>query len=138
MIRRFLLAAVAALLVFAPSTASAYWPYLGYGGGNPWGYNYTFNSSVGYVPPPPYYAVFPPVYYSPHIQARHYGASPFAWYAGMEPITFINQGYVVATPEPVMIENPYLAQPAPAPAEQAKSEVQPLKIDNPHVARVVR
>jgi hypothetical protein len=141
-VRRLCLAAVAALLFAAPTTTRAGWPYLGYGGGYPWGYNYTYNYGVGYVPPPPYYAVFPPVYYSPHIQARHYGASPFAWYAGMEPITYVAHYAAPPAPAPLMIENPYVAgaaAPPPAPAaaaaDRASLDVQPLRIVNPHVAQ---
>ena len=52
-----------------------------------WGWG--FNQTTNYVPSPPYYAIYPPVYYSPFITARHYGASPFAWYPGMQPITYV-------------------------------------------------
>src|SRR5439155_11605595 len=104
------LAAVAAALLSVPSTACAFWPYGG-GFGTPWGYNYTYNYGVGYIPPPPYYAVFPPVYYSSQITARHYGASPFAWYAGMEPITYVPETATTAAPDPVMIDNPFVQRP---------------------------
>ena len=82
MIRNVCLAAVAAILLAVPPSAQAYWPY---GGGGPWNYGYAYNYGVGYVPPPPYFSVFPPVYYSPQITARPYGASPFAWPAGYSP-----------------------------------------------------
>jgi hypothetical protein len=103
MIRNLCLAAACALCLAAPSSANAYWPYLGYYGygglGNGWGY-----PNMYYVPPPPYYGVYPPVYYSSHIQARHYGASPYAWYAGMEPITYVPEPAAVQ----MMVTNPYM------------------------------
>jgi hypothetical protein len=134
-VRTLCLAAAAACLASAPSPAKAFWPYLGYGFGTPWHYGH--NPGAAYVPPPPFYAVHPPVYYAPYIQARHYGASPFAWYPGMEPITYIDVYPTGAAPTPVMIENPYVAgTPAPPPpGDQASTDGQPLRIDNPHVAR---
>jgi hypothetical protein len=128
MIRTACLAAAAAFLLAAPSTASAYWGCYG-GCGYPWGYNYTYNYGVGYVPPPPYYSVFPPVYYSPHITARHYGASPFAWPAGMQPITY------VPWRAPTVIRNPNVKAPAEKPDGIAKAgKPQPMMIENPYVA----
>ena len=147
MVRSFALAAAAALLLAAPQAASAYWPYGG-GGGYGFGYGYGawmnpsyFNGGI-YASPLPYYAEFPPVYYSHQIQARHYGASPFAWYAGMEPITYAPHMMPRMAPAPLMIENPYVGGPRPAPAPAAAStgvsEVQPVKIDNPFVASTSR
>lgn len=134
-LRSLCLAAAAACLLSAPSTAKAFWPYLGYGYGTPWNYGYNYGYSTGYMPPPPYYSVYPPVYYAPYIQARHYGASPFAWYPGMEPITYIDVYAGAPTPVPVIIPNPYApGVAAPAPSEQASTEGKPLRIDNPHVA----
>jgi hypothetical protein len=132
MIRKLSIVAVL-IFVFAPATASAYWPYAGwgYGGyGNGWGYGVTSD----YVPSPPYFAVHPPVYYSPYITARHYGASPFAWPAGMSPITYVARSEQ-ATVEPQLIENPYVggakAASKSAPAEAAE----PVAIVNPFVNR---
>jgi hypothetical protein len=136
MIRNLCLAAACALCLAAPSSASAYWPYVGYGGyfggyGLGWGYNPT----LYYVPPPPYYAVYPPVYYSSQITARHYGASPFAWYAGMEPITYVGAPDLAAAPQPMMIENPYVKGAKATSTKAAmNAEAQPLKIANPYVA----
>ena len=122
------LAAVAACLLAAPSTAKAYWPYLGY----PGNYGYTYSHGSAYIPAPPYFALYPPVYYSPYIQARHYGASPFAWYPGMEPIVYVDV-YPMGMPRgPVMIENPYIA--GAAPADQASTQTTPKVIENPFVA----
>jgi hypothetical protein len=71
----------------------------------------------------PYYAAFPPVYYSVPV-ARTYGYSPFAYPPG------------VMTPEvevggPLEIQNPYYegdvkeAEPVPAPSEEAPAPANP-------------
>jgi hypothetical protein len=139
MVRSVCLAAAAALLLAVPSSASAYWPYGGFG---PWfnGYGYGYTSNYGgYIPAPPYYSVFPPVYYSAHITKRHYGAAPYAWPAGMQPITYVNYTAVPAI-EPLMVENPHVAGARPTSAEgkEVKIEVKPLKIDNPHFVKAGR
>jgi hypothetical protein len=147
MIRKLFLFAAIVVCLAAPRHASAYWPYwayAGYGGG--WGYNYT----TDYVPAPPYYSLHPPVYYSPFITARHYGASPFAWLPGMQPITYVPdplpvQGVIKATgkdgkiaesasPETiaVTIENPYV------PTRKSAASATPQRIDNPFVASTSR
>jgi hypothetical protein len=147
MIRTFLSVACVAAALATPNAASAFWPYGGYGGGYGWGWGYI--QPTNKVPAPPYYAVHPPVYYSPHITARHYGASPFAWLPGMQPITYV--------PEPVMtirqntavkaedlmagtgdktaalvIENPYVTKKVAANEEE--STPAPVKIENPFFA----
>jgi hypothetical protein len=146
MIRSVCLAAAAALLLAVPSSASAFYPY--YGFGYPWGvgygYGYTANYG-GYIPAPPYYSVFPPVYYSSQITKRHYGASPYAWPAGMQPITYIDSA-PPAVAEPQMIENPHVQgarrtgamQPAEATIAEVKSEAKPQMIENPFVQGVRR
>jgi hypothetical protein len=131
------LAAVLALVLAAPSPASAYWPYIGYGGFG--GYGWGFNQATNYVPSPPYYAIYPPVYYSHQLTARPYGASPYAWYAGMSPVTDVAMPEWTTPAEPVMIENPFVkgsraATKAPA---GAKAEM-PLKMQNPFVASTSR
>jgi hypothetical protein len=140
-------AAFALLLLALPATASAYWPYYGYGfGGHPAGFgggyytNMYYQYDRGYVPPPPYFSVYPPVYYSPHITMRHYGASPYAWPAGFSPASFVGISNAARRPEPLMVMNPYVegaAEAAPA-AEQASATKpkasNPLRIDNPYVA----
>jgi hypothetical protein len=159
MIRKILLASALALLALAPSSASAYWPFLGYGGYGGYGYGWGFNQATNYVPAPPYYAIYPPVYYSSQITARHYGSSPFAWGPGMSPITYAAQPAPPAAPEPLMIENPfapsnkgttkqvstivenpYVTKGASGVVQASASEpdVQPLKIDNPYVVKTGR
>ncbi len=152
MIRTALFAACVAAVLAAPSAASAYWPYMGYGGLG-WGWGNI--QPTNYVPAPPYYAVHPPVYYSPHITARHYGASPFAWLPGMQPITYVpetaamQRGTVAVRAEDLMaqagdktaalmIENPFVKKTVAAgePTDQAlpADTAQPAKIDNPFFA----
>src|SRR4030095_8260740 len=134
------LTAALLLLAIVPSNANAYWGNYGYGFGYPWGngsfngYNYGWD----YVPAPPYFSIYPPVYYSPQITARHYGASPFAWYSGSEPITYVPQPSAPSAPQPLMIENPYVKGAKQARTATDNSEVQALRIDNPFVARVER
>jgi hypothetical protein len=140
MIRSVCLAAAAALLLAAPSSASAYWPYYG-GFGTPWGYGYGYTANYGgYIPAPPYYSVFPPVYYSAHITKRHYGASPYAWPAGMQPMTYVSRSAVPAV-EPLMIENPHVQgarRTSVKPAADVTTDVKPLRIDNPYVVKASR
>jgi hypothetical protein len=141
MVRSALFAlAAAALLAAVPASAQAGWP--GFYGCNNWsslwGNPYVYSQGGAYIPP--YFAMHPPVYYSPHITARPYGASPFPLPYG--PVSFPKPvGYVAAPPaEPMEIVNPYVAQPAPAQAaaeknlaDEAVAEVEPLRIENPYV-----
>ena len=135
MIRKLCLVSVIVLCLAAPSTASAYWPYLGYGGYGGYGYVWGFNQATNYVPSPPYYSIYPPVYYSSQITARSYGASPFAWAGGMSPITYAPQPEPAAAPEPMMIENPFFTggKATSKPASAAIREAPPLKVANPFV-----
>jgi hypothetical protein len=138
MMRKLCLVLIVALCLMAPSSASAYWPY-GYGGGyGGWGYGYGWgwNAATQYRPAPPYFALYPPVYYSPFIQARHYGASPFAWAGGMEPITYVPSPGPMAVAEPMMVENPYVSGAARRAA--ATGMLKPLKMDNPFVVSLDR
>ena len=135
MIRKLCLLVVAALLVSAPSSASAYWPYFGYGGFGQSGYGLGYNYASNYVPAPPYYSIYPPVYYSHQITARHYGASPFAWPAGFSPTTYVPQGEITG-PDPVVIENPFASSAKAAAKATATTADQPVakEISNPFAA----
>ena len=140
MIRNVCLSIVVIVCLLAPAQADAYWPYYGYGGfgyGN-YGYGWGFNQATNYVPSPPYYAIYPPVYYAPYITARHYGASPFAWSGGMEPITYTPEPQPAAGPDPVIIENPFVAGAKNTSAKTTKIEAKPLKLANPFVLNVSR
>lgn len=137
----FLAVAISTALFLAPSNANAQWGFGGQPfGGYSWGWGTAFNSNYGwnYVPPPPYFAVHPPVYYSPHITARHYGASPYAWYPGMQPITYINRSAAAPTSQAQMIENPYVRSQAQANADAKPAETQPVHIANPYFAQLAR
>ncbi len=68
---RLLLIAIA--IVGTSQFASAQGPFYGYGYGNQFGYN----SFQNRLPTPPYFSVYPPVYYGQRY-ARPYGDSPFA------------------------------------------------------------
>jgi hypothetical protein len=140
MIRNLCLTAAIVFAFAVPSTASAYWPW-GYGVYG-YGVNWGFNQTTDYIPAPPYFAVHPPIYYAPHITARHYGASPFAWGPGMQPITYVDHVNVaVAKTQPVMLVNSYVKDDrtiATSAQAAATDEVQPLKISNPFVARTGR
>ena len=138
MFRSACLAAVLALASALPSTASAYWPYGGFGYGGFGGYggiwnNASFYNGGIYASPLPYYAQFPPVYYSHQITARHYGASPYAWSPGQEPITYVPMPDMRSVAMPLMIDNPYVG-PKPAAAQAGASETVPVAVENPFIA----
>jgi hypothetical protein len=137
MIRNVCLLAALLVCLALPSTSNAYWPYWGFAGYG--GYGWGFNQATNYVPSPPYYAIYPPVYYSPFITARQYGASPYAWYPGMHPVNYA-EGEGAPAPDPVIIENPFVkgAKTTSKSAEASKIVVQPLKIHNPYVVRTSR
>ena len=106
---RRLLAGAAVLVVmlaWAGGPARAQGPY--YAG---WGWGCTlYPPYTGYCPPHvPYFAFYPPVYYS-EIVPRTYGQSPFAYPAvGLAPA---GTGAVDSpAPTPRLIINPYVAQP---------------------------
>jgi hypothetical protein len=142
MIRHFSLASITVLLLSMPSAASAYWPYGGYLGWGQSGYGLGYNYASNYVPSPPYYAIYPPVYYSQQITARPYGASPFAWPAGLSPITYVPQGELTG-PSPAVIENPYVRPKAATSTtnldvtkdlDAIKPAIEPETTENPFVA----
>jgi hypothetical protein len=107
----------------------------GWGGGVGWGGSFPYGYPVGlttYVPSPPpyppYYSIYPPVYYSPFITKRHYGASPYAWLPGMSPITYL-------PPRAQFVMNPHASEPTPANTNSvAKSATTPQVIHNPFVS----
>jgi len=142
---------LAALLMLAtlPALASAQSPWGGFGGlggyggfGNGFGNNagyggYGYNYGVGYVAPPPYFSLFPPVYYSGEIVRRPYGSSPFAypsWYERPSAVSYSGAAVAAqsAPPQPLLIENPYVKSAAPA---AAGASATPEKIVNPFAAR---
>ena len=81
----------------------------------------------------PYYAAFPPVYYSAPVP-RTYGYSPFAYLPGYATPD------VVEGPRAISISNPYVS-PVPTTDAQEKTDKvtqtkspQPLLVHNPHVS----
>lgn len=90
-----------------------------------------FVGNFGYVRPSeeiPYFAKFPPVYYS-HIVPRPYGVSPYATPPGIVPTEFMVQPLA----QPEVIRNPYVDQELVAPADELPSEIAPPKamLDTP-------
>ncbi|MCE9544784.1 MAG: hypothetical protein K8T25_04595 [Planctomycetia bacterium] len=108
--------------------AEAGWPwgcgYGGYGGGYNWGFQqYALTNNQM----PPYFAMYPPVYYRLPFGGRTYGSSPFAYPA--EQVQYV-------APRPVVVENQYV------PAAKAKStassngtsrRIAPMIVLNPYV-----
>ena len=84
---------------------------------------------------PPYFAKFPPVYYS-HAVKRPYGISPFATPAGIAPVEM-----GVPAPIPLSVKNPYFQKgPVPAktakPKSDSKTKVKSTWVGNPYVSSV--
>ncbi len=85
---------------------------------------------------PPYFAKYPPVYYS-HIVHRPYGVSPYAAPPGIVPVE-------MNAPAPVSISNPYFDQEiAPAPSampesvEQVEANDDVTYTKNPYIDSIV-
>lgn len=125
---------IAACLVAKPASA---WDGCGYGYGG-YGLGYLYNSLQYNVP---YFAAFPPVYYSYPVP-RTYGYSPFAYPPG------VMTPDVIETFEPEIIENPHVptsSESAPkVKAEEKKDSTvavpaasEPLVIVNPYVTEPV-
>jgi hypothetical protein len=118
--------AAALAVVLGGSAAVAYPPYVG----APCGYGlYGGGLYGGWWPGPfaqqcpPYFALYPPVYYS-HPIARPYGFSPFAYPPGtMTP--------EVIRVQPLMVFNPFVAQSLTV--ERPAKTSGPLRIRNPYV-----
>ena len=92
--------------IVVPVTAEAAWPAWGWYG---W-YGAAYAPPTDYVPRPPYYALYPPVYYSPFRTARPYGASPFAWYPGRVLQVAQFAPPTASSPPPQWIENPFVTR----------------------------
>lgn len=118
--RTMALAAVATLIFSLAPAAQAggpgWWPY--------WGGIY--GSGVRGLPP--YFSLYPPVYYSYPVP-RTYGYSPFAYPPGTP-----TPDVLVEAPQPKLMINPYVPQPRPAASEE-KTAGGPQTIVNPFVPR---
>ncbi len=126
--------AVAALAFFSSAQASAQGYINGYqfgtgvnqarcgGGCNQWGGGFFsgFNriGILDRAQAPPYFAQFPPVYYS-GIVRRPYGISPYAAPAGIEPVEL---RAIPAEVAPVTIRNPYIKGASPVSTPAPKTE----------------
>lgn len=129
--------AIAAITMFTETQANAQ----GFGSG------FQFGSGVNAVnyggfqrgfqrEQPPYFAKFPPVYYS-HIVKRPYGVSPYAAPAGVMPV---EMNYA---PKSVTISNPFygkgtLPAKAPANAKQKTPKNKVTVISTPYMTNVAK
>ena len=122
---KWLLAAFLAATIF-PAAAQAQYPYCGYGFG--WQSGYGQGVFPGYGPRPPYFALYPPVYYSHQIVRRPMGPSPFAypsWYTPSQPMAAAH-----SAPQPLMVMNPFVKG-----KETAAVEPNRRLVDNPYVVQ---
>lgn len=94
-------AVAAALMAFSSSPAQAH-DGCGCGG---WTQHYGYNFNHSGFERPPYFALYPPVYYSDQIVRRPMGISPFAAPPGVIPAE------MTVMPEPATIVNPYYQRP---------------------------
>ena len=130
--------AVAAVTMCMETTANAQYSN-GYLFGSGIGANFGGHGFVrGYTPreQPPYFAKFPPVYYS-HPVKRPYGFSPYAVPGGIAPA---EMSY--AKPTPVTVKNPFFkgdVVPVQAPKNK-NSEIKnkSVRIMNPYVTKLVQ
>ena len=135
MIRRFCLSALFASIWFAGSgrPAQAFEP----------GFSFAFGYSLGQanqfrnrLPAPPYFAVYPPVYYGQRHE-RPYGESPYASW----PMLQSNEDYTARPKQsPVQFVNPHVPSTTPCtscghPLTEAAPAVtgKMVTIDNPYV-----
>jgi len=126
--------AIAAVSMFAESSANAQ----GYGSGYQFGAGISAAHNGGFArgfqrEQPPYFAKFPPVYYS-HIVKRPYGISPYAAPAGIAPVEMSH------APAAVTIKNPFFndkVAPVKAPANPKSTANNKVTIvQNPYVSSV--
>lgn len=105
------LLALAMTCLSGGTQAQAQGPFLGGIGCGGWGVNYPYGLYGSRVEDVPYFALFPPVYYSMPVP-RTYGWSPFAYPPGtMTP--------EIEAPLPKEIINPYVPQPEAKPSSNS-------------------
>jgi hypothetical protein len=128
---------LAAMFVALPTPQAQACQGCGGGWGNGWGYDsgYLYNTLAYNVP---YFAAFPPVYYSYPVP-RTYGYSPFAYPPGV-----MTPDVVMESSQPIEIINPYVPS---SQQEKAKTQAdktadtakdrqpEPLVILNPYVTQ---
>jgi hypothetical protein len=110
------------LLVCCQATAvsanDGWWPWAYYG----WGYPSIYYNSYQI----PYYALYPPVYYSRPVP-RTYGDSPYPYPPGLA-----YYQAPVAYSQPQIIKNDHVDEENPPPDQQARV---PLRVANPYVVQ---
>ncbi len=140
-----LLAIAVVAATSSPATADGPYPYYYgayYGDLAPWAHAAT---QVGQHTGVPYYALYPPVYYS-HPVKRTYGRSPLAYlpgYFGFDPAAALGDapsaygsGRRAASPtpvRPVTVKNPYVADGAGVAPDTQQASRGPLRLINPYV-----
>lgn len=120
MFRRILPAAlVLAFYLLSPGSAQAQYGYE-YGFG-PWGAFGLWNAQMALrsvnTPTPPYFSVYPPVYYDGLIR-RPYGDSPFAYWP-RRPQTRTILTAPRSAPAPQIVENPFYRAAPTSPSDEA-------------------
>lgn len=127
---KWLVAALLAAMIL-PAAAQAEHPYCGYGFG--WQSGYGQGVFPGYGPRPPYFALYPPVYYNHEIVRRPMGQSPFAY-----PSWYTPPRGMAATPapQPIMVTNTFVKGNESVTGDSKNVEsLAPYRMENPHVAR---
>ncbi|MEM9410194.1 MAG: hypothetical protein AAGA30_03720, partial [Planctomycetota bacterium] len=112
------------MAVYSASSEAQFNDGYRFGAGAGFGRGLFFGSRLVPREQPPYFAQFPPVYYS-GIVRRPYGISPYAAPPGIAPVE-------LSVPQPVTVKNPFFDTPvevAPASAE-SNEEVQSGKDAN--------
>jgi hypothetical protein len=125
--RMLISAAVLFLLLAGCGDAQAQWPGAWGWGGQGWYLAPRVDQLARHVP---YYALFPPVYYS-HPVRWPYGCSPLARLPGV--CADFGEIAGIARVEPLTIRNPFVSQPELAAEPVRQSSATPLVVRNPYV-----
>ncbi|RMF41024.1 MAG: hypothetical protein D6753_10430 [Planctomycetota bacterium] len=97
---------------------------------------YPYNAVQPYIPPPPYFAMHPPVYYGQRY-TRPYGASPFAAWPQLQPSAayrperHTDRWQTITNPYAPCCSSTPAAAVEPAVVAEPVAPVEPLVIDNP-------
>lgn len=118
-----LMMALAAIVLMGDVTAHAQ----NYAGGYQFGAGWQSNGGGGFFrggtprEQPPYFAQFPPVYYS-HIVPRPYGISPYAAPAGIAPV---EMSFSIPAPMPITVRNPFFESKIETVSEGTEKSAEP-------------
>lgn len=133
--RRVLAIAAFAALLLVPTLAQAQYPWGGYYGSAYYGRTYGLGVSAPRTfVSPPYFSLYPPVYYSHEIVRRPMGMGPLA-YTGLgsqfsAPVSAPAAApapVVQADPKPLMIVNPFVKQKKVAAVKKAQAQPAEVK-----------